>query len=456
MEEARIPSLSSFFPTWNPGKSRSIEKRRDAFIAQRGIHGGEQEKEARFGRVGDPQLAPGEPVAIAIFNRARGQSERVRAGAGFGKRITRHRVFRRARQPAALLFVIAPAQDRVVEQRVLNIHDHRRRRIHAGQFLDRQNGLEERAALAAEFLGDFDGHQAQLEEFLQQVLAKDARIVHGAHVRGQAFARKTAHGSLEQSFLFAQQAEWRHKIGRCHYNDEGYKDAAHPQHDLPLWIPRRRRSVYGQSTPAPAPKAAHKAPTPADWAALGKLPDFTGVWEVHSAAVAVAALPERPVLPPLPAAPQAVGEPWPPRPRSLPNTRPKQRDGERGSNKDRRTIQSANCLPPGMPAIMSQPYPIEVLMTPGLVTIVIEAYTQVRHIYTDGRPHARRSRSELRRHLDRPLGRRYAGGGIHGIRTGSARHQFSVQRKDEDRRALQADRSGHFERRDHDCGSAGA
>ena len=39
-----------------------------------------------------------------------------------------------------------------------------------------------------------------------------------------------------------------------------------------------------------------------------------------------------------------------------------------------------------MPGIMGQPYPIEILMTPGKVTIVIEAYTQVRHIYTDGRP----------------------------------------------------------------------
>ncbi len=48
--------------------------------------------------------------------------------------------------------------------------------------------------------------------------------------------------------------------------------------------------------------------------------------------------------------------------------------------------QSANCLPPGMPGIMSQPYPMEFLLTPGQVTIVIEAYSQVRHIYTDGRP----------------------------------------------------------------------
>lgn len=35
---------------------------------------------------------------------------------------------------------------------------------------------------------------------------------------------------------------------------------------------------------------------------------------------------------------------------------------------------------------MGQPYPMEFLMTPGQVTIVIEAYNQIRHIYTDGRP----------------------------------------------------------------------
>jgi hypothetical protein len=43
-------------------------------------------------------------------------------------------------------------------------------------------------------------------------------------------------------------------------------------------------------------------------------------------------------------------------------------------------------LPPGLPGIMGQPYPIELLLTPGQMTIVIEAYTQVRHIYIDGRP----------------------------------------------------------------------
>ena len=48
--------------------------------------------------------------------------------------------------------------------------------------------------------------------------------------------------------------------------------------------------------------------------------------------------------------------------------------------------EAANCLPPGMPGVMGQPYPYEFLLTPGKVTIIGEAYMQVRHIYTDGRP----------------------------------------------------------------------
>ncbi|BBC71526.1 conserved hypothetical protein [Altererythrobacter sp. B11] len=46
----------------------------------------------------------------------------------------------------------------------------------------------------------------------------------------------------------------------------------------------------------------------------------------------------------------------------------------------------AHCLPPGMPGILRQPYPIEFLFTPGRVTIFTETYSQARRIYTDGRP----------------------------------------------------------------------
>ena len=40
-----------------------------------------------------------------------------------------------------------------------------------------------------------------------------------------------------------------------------------------------------------------------------------------------------------------------------------------------------------MPTIMSQPYDIEFLFTPGRVTILQEAYMQVRRVFTDGRGH---------------------------------------------------------------------
>jgi len=48
---------------------------------------------------------------------------------------------------------------------------------------------------------------------------------------------------------------------------------------------------------------------------------------------------------------------------------------------------AANCLPPGMPTIMFMPYDLEFLFTPGRVTIIQEAYMQVRRVFMDGRGH---------------------------------------------------------------------
>jgi hypothetical protein len=112
-------------------------------------------------------------------------------------------------------------------------------------------------------------------------------------------------------------------------------------------------------------KTAKAAPTAADWTALAKLPDFTGVWEQ---------------------APGGGGRRGggPPAGPALTADAAAKRKALQGAAPE--DNQTANCLPPGMPGIMGQPYPMEFLLTPGLVTIVIEAYTQVRHIYTDGRP----------------------------------------------------------------------
>lgn len=48
---------------------------------------------------------------------------------------------------------------------------------------------------------------------------------------------------------------------------------------------------------------------------------------------------------------------------------------------------TANCIWPGVPRLIWQPYPFEFLFTPGRVTTVHEYMSQIRRIYTDGRKH---------------------------------------------------------------------
>jgi hypothetical protein len=113
-------------------------------------------------------------------------------------------------------------------------------------------------------------------------------------------------------------------------------------------------------------------PTAADWAAVAKLPDFTGVWEAPTVGRGGAAG----------GAGARAGGP-PPVPQLTPAYAARKRELDAKNTDD---TEAANCLPTGMPAIMGHPYPYEFLTTPGKVTIVAEAYMQVRHIYTDGRP----------------------------------------------------------------------
>jgi len=100
-----------------------------------------------------------------------------------------------------------------------------------------------------------------------------------------------------------------------------------------------------------------------DWASIAKLPDFNGVWEVTFGGV-IGGPPQKISLTPKY---EAILQAY-----------------EKAPAQD---TPMANCVPPGLPGIMLQPYPIEFLYTPGMVTIVIEAFSQVRHIYTDGRKH---------------------------------------------------------------------
>ncbi|MEO5926266.1 MAG: hypothetical protein ABIR70_20765 [Bryobacteraceae bacterium] len=161
------------------------------------------------------------------------------------------------------------------------------------------------------------------------------------------------------------------------------------------------------ATVAVGQKVASKAPTAKDWTTVAGLPDFTGVWEIGlGGGAGRAAGNAAPAATPRANGPATNGPAAPPAGRAA---APAGAAGAGGrgagpaltpayaakAQEQAKTLAAtvraednltANCLPPGLPGIMGQPYPMEFLLTPGQVTIVIEAYNQIRHIYTDGRP----------------------------------------------------------------------
>ena len=117
---------------------------------------------------------------------------------------------------------------------------------------------------------------------------------------------------------------------------------------------------------------AQDAPVPrADgYAELERLPDWSGVWNPDWSLLFGGGAGGPPAQPRLTPAAQA------------------RLDAFRARQAAEGVDQTAQikCIPPGMPGIMRQPYPMELLFTPGRVTLFAETYSQARRIYTDGRP----------------------------------------------------------------------
>ena len=109
-----------------------------------------------------------------------------------------------------------------------------------------------------------------------------------------------------------------------------------------------------------------RAPTPAQYATLATLPDWSGVWTPEWGPLFKSRAAERPVLKPAAAKVRAAFE----------------AGKAKGENLQ---VSAANCIPEGMPEVMRKPYPIEFLYSPERVTIIAETGSQVRRIYTDGR-----------------------------------------------------------------------
>jgi len=110
-----------------------------------------------------------------------------------------------------------------------------------------------------------------------------------------------------------------------------------------------------QSNVAPKPVAS-RGIQGRDYAALAKLPDFSGMWQ----------------------------------PLADPSVPPPSFSRTPGPSPDVPGVGDASsrlCRPHGMPEVMGSVFPLEFLFTPGRVTINLEFEHLIRRIYTDGRPH---------------------------------------------------------------------
>ena len=96
-------------------------------------------------------------------------------------------------------------------------------------------------------------------------------------------------------------------------------------------------------------------------------PDLTGSYERYRGAPAPPPAPEPPL-----------------KPEYLKEWRARQQ-AEREASAKGEPIAAAvvHCIPEGMPGMMNGPFPMEILQTKGQVTIIQEAYTQVRRILLD-------------------------------------------------------------------------
>lgn len=127
-------------------------------------------------------------------------------------------------------------------------------------------------------------------------------------------------------------------------------------------------SAAAQDAPAARPDIKTpmaNVPRATQYQELTSLPDLTGIWYPDWQAL----FSERGAPMKLTPAAQAKLDAW----------------NERYKDTGPPLYAQAHCLPPGMPGVMQQPYPIEISYQPGRVTLFTEAYAQTRWLYTDGR-----------------------------------------------------------------------
>ena len=206
---ARIPSLSSFLPTVKPGVLRStMQAVMPLWRAAGSIVAKTMKTSASFAFVIQslrPLSTRSPPASTARVCSANASLPDPASDSAYAPTL----VGGKAGQVALFQIVVAPAHERVDDQRVLDVHEDGDRRIHARQRLNRQNRVKERAAAAAVALGNLDAHHAEIEELWHEVGRKRRLVIHGSHPGADLGGGEFQHGIEQQPLIVCQTRKGR-------------------------------------------------------------------------------------------------------------------------------------------------------------------------------------------------------------------------------------------------------
>ena len=105
-----------------------------------------------------------------------------------------------------------PTQQGIDAKRVLHVDQNADRWVDRGDLFHGKNGLEKGSPGTTVLDGDFDAHQAEIEELRNQLGVKVLLLVHGANQGRDIFLGKLADGGAKELFVFRKQGERARRV----------------------------------------------------------------------------------------------------------------------------------------------------------------------------------------------------------------------------------------------------
>ena len=220
VEEARMPSLSSFFPFPNPFQPDSTRKAviprypldRSTFAKMRKISASSPFVIQSL----DPFRTQRSPFLAAVVARANASDPEPASESAYAPTFD----FASCGRYLFLQRGARPPEKGVVDERVLDVDDDGRRGVHPGERLDDGDRRREIQAQPPELLGDLDPHQVEVEELPDEGGVHEVRPVHLHRLRGDLLDREPVDVLRDLALVVLENRDRGNgRQGRCRFCD---------------------------------------------------------------------------------------------------------------------------------------------------------------------------------------------------------------------------------------------